>query len=174
MIRETNVEEHELTNLSHTANSDEFDDVELTPPSSPIPPPASSISSIARALKQSPIRASGRRTDAGQALGWPDLLFEIDSIENGPLQAQRFIDLEYRNSCETKSRVVGKIIGRWHIQEKDQWVLICEMVSDQIKEFYFLILLPKDARLLSPRSPWFDFLYPLLSYILVRKVSYKE
>jgi hypothetical protein len=174
MINDT-TSEYELTELSHSTDSNHFVDIKLTPPPSPILPlSTTSFSSIAHALAQPTIRANGRRTDAGQALEWQGLVFELNTVENGPLRKGRFIDITYSDFRQTKTNVLGEIIGRWHIQDKDRWILYCKMVSDRVIGFHFLVILPKDARLLTPRSSWYLFFYFLFSYFLVRKVSYKD
>jgi hypothetical protein len=174
MINDT-TSEYELTELSLSTESDHFVEIDLTPPPSPIIPlSTTSFSSIAHALTQPTIRAKGRRTDDGQALEWQGLVFKIDLVENGPLQKGQFIDIAYSDFRQVNTTVLGEIIGRWHHQDKNRWVLYCKMVSDTVVGFHFLVVLPKDARLLTPRSPLFLFFYFLFSYFLVRKVSYKD
>jgi hypothetical protein len=174
MIRESNIEEHELSDLSHHSSPECFVEIELTPPSTPNPSSVIPNSAIAHALTHSRIYATGRRTDSGQASGWPGVVFNLYSVNRGPLQAGQIIEIEYTDFREIKTVVLGKILGRWGIQEKNWWILECEMVSDQVRGFHFLIILPKDARFLRPQSSWFKFLYPFLFYFLVREASYRE
>jgi hypothetical protein len=174
MIHET-TSEYELTELSHVSSTEHFVEINLTPPPSPIlPSPAISMSSIATALNQDTICAEGRRTDASQAYEWYGLVFELDQVKNGPLQAGRFLDIKYSDFRNNSTPVLGQILGRWHIQDKDRWILDCELVSDRVKGVHFLVILPRDARLLQPRSTWYNFLHFLFSYFIVPQVTYRE
>jgi hypothetical protein len=174
MIHES-TSDYELTELSHVSSNDHFEEINLTPPLSPLlPSSAISVSSIASALAQDTIYAQGRRTDAGLAYNWHGLVFELEFIMNGPLQAGQFIDIHYSDFRNNSTPILGKILGRWNIQGLDHWILDCEMVSDRIKGVHFLVILPRDARCLRSHSNWYNLFYFLCSCFIVPQVTYRE